>query len=135
MRSEANQMVRDREEQNGRFPPSSPRLHWAEYVLAADSFDQDEDSLKFYLACERGITPDVISFIGSDTIPGNRSSANMAWNWLLLVASLKCQDQTTPSGDTSDNVCIFDKADGGDEEGSLISLLQAFIDVGSWHLN
>ncbi|RYO84492.1 hypothetical protein DL764_009324 [Monosporascus ibericus] len=41
----------------------------------------------------------------------------------------------TSSDRTSKIVCIFDEADGGNDENSLIPLLQAFIDVGSWHPN
>ncbi|RYP67725.1 hypothetical protein DL770_008563 [Monosporascus sp. CRB-9-2] len=155
MRPEAYQKVRDREEQNGRFPPLPPRLPWPEYALGADSVDQDEDSLKFYLACERGIMPDVVSFIAKD----GHSPKQAVRQYGLEQASFGCKSEVaryllengtllhnncfirsvkikkTPSGQTKEYVYIFDEADGGNDEGSLISLLQAFIDVGSWHPN
>ncbi|RYP59667.1 hypothetical protein DL770_010155 [Monosporascus sp. CRB-9-2] len=128
---------------------------WPEYVLEADSVDQDEDSLKFYLACERGIIPDVISFIDK----GGHSPKQAVRHYGLEQASFgrkpevaryllengtllhnncfmrSAKIKKTPSGETSKCVCIFDEVDGGNDEGSLISLLQAFIDVGSWHPN
>ncbi|RYP63409.1 hypothetical protein DL771_009307 [Monosporascus sp. 5C6A] len=155
MKPEGYQRVRDIEEQNGRFPPLPPRLPWPEYALGADSVDQDEDSLKFYLACERGIMSDVVSFIGKD----GHSPKQAVRQYGLELASFGRKSEVaryllengtllhnncfiksvnikkTPSGKTDKYVCLFDEADGGDDKGSLISLLQAFIDVGSWHPN
>ncbi|RYP72545.1 hypothetical protein DL769_004435 [Monosporascus sp. CRB-8-3] len=155
MRPEGHQKVRDIEEQNGRFPPLPPRLPWPEYVLGDESVDEDEDSLKFYLACERGIMADVVSFIVKDGHPPKQAvrqygleqasfgckpevARYLLENGTLLhnncfIRSVKIEK--TPSGNTSKYVCIFDEADGSNDDGSLISLLQAFIDVGSWHPN
>ncbi|RYO82878.1 hypothetical protein DL766_007810 [Monosporascus sp. MC13-8B] len=155
MKPEGYQRVRDIKEQNGWFPPLPPRLPWPEYALGADPVDQDKDSLKFYLACEIGIMSDVVSFIGKK----GHSPKQAVRQYGLEQASFGCKSEVAryllengtllhnncfirsvkikkaPSGETDKYVYLFDEADGGDNKGLLTSLLQAFINVGSWHPN
>ncbi|RYP90301.1 hypothetical protein DL770_003597 [Monosporascus sp. CRB-9-2] len=153
VRTDAKERVRDLEEQNGRFPPLPPRLPRPEYALTANLLDQDEDSLKFYLACERGIMPDVISFVeGNNHLPkqavrqygleqasfGRKPEVAryLLKNGTLLHSNCFMRSVgINLSGATVEDISIFDKADCGGDEDSLISLLQAFIEVGSWHPN
>lgn len=163
-RPELQEKMRAIEEQNGRFPPLPPRLPRPQYALTANSLDPDnEESLRFYLACERGITSEVVSFVEKEGDDG-RLPAQAVRQYGLEQASFSCKPEVAryllekgtvlhsgcfmrsvmnvdgrPSGD----VCIFDKATAGgddddndnDNEDSFISLLRAFIEVGFWHPN
>ncbi|RYP47642.1 hypothetical protein DL768_006340 [Monosporascus sp. mg162] len=153
VRPDAKERVRDLEEQNGRYPPLPPRLPRPKYALTANSLDQDEDSLKFYLACERGIMPDVISFVGKNNhLPkqavrqygleqasfGRKSEVvrYLLENGTLLHNNCFMRSAKIDlSGATAKDICIFDKAACSGDEDALISLLQTFIEVGSWHPN
>ncbi|RYP09465.1 hypothetical protein DL765_008415 [Monosporascus sp. GIB2] len=134
MKPEGYQRVRDIEEQNGRFPPLPPRLPWPEYALRADPVDQDEDSLKFYLACERGIMSDVVSFIGKD----GHSPKQAVRQYGLEQASFGYKSEVAryllENGTLLHNNCFIrsvniKKTPSGETD------KYAFIDVGSWHPN
>lgn len=146
--------IRDAEEQNGRFQPLPPRLPRPEYVLTPGSLDRDDSSLEFYLACEEGRMAEVAAFVEID---GKRPSqgvlqygleqasfcfkAEVARYLLSKGAVLHTfcfmrtvKVLTDSSGVSWKEPCILDKCDQADTD-SIISMLLAFIDVGSWHPN
>lgn len=146
--------IRGVEDQDGRFPPLPPRLPRPDYVITPGSLDRDDTSLELYLACEEGRMAEIAAFVEMEKTPSHAvlqyglEQASFYYKpevarYLLAKGAVlhtfcfmrTIKILTDPSGVSTTQTCILDKRKDQADVDSIVSLLQAFIDLGSWHPN
>ncbi|KAI1267676.1 hypothetical protein F5Y18DRAFT_308183 [Xylariaceae sp. FL1019] len=160
LRLDMKEIIREFEDQNGRFPPLPSRLPRPEYALAANILNRSPEALEFYWACEQGDMDAVVSFVEREGNPPVQGTLQYALEqasfacrvavvqYLLTIGAILhtncfCRQLATdkqPGGQTSEDVSIlgrFWSTDHGipNNANDIAELLRAFAQLGSWHPN
>ncbi|KAI0141562.1 hypothetical protein GGR57DRAFT_495950 [Xylariaceae sp. FL1272] len=148
-RQGVDEIIREVEEQNGRFPPLPPRLPRPEYALTANSLDRSAGALEFYWACEHGDLDVVAAFVerqhdppGQGTLQYGLEQASFGCRVAVVQCLLtrgtilhtNCFYRTLatdkqPGGKTAKDVSILEReSEGGisNNDDGIAELLRAF---------